>query len=251
LPNTDQPYDLYAFHITVPVILHENQRSPTTTFSLSIRGPPKYSVNNLLKSDRAPWTHLDGKPTSKDGVRLPVGPTSSTVSIVSVTSSKPQKRWFWVTDWQIDMTHPRVDSQGWQYAKSFEEHDKNWHSTPQSNNGSWVRRRRWVRVMKRRVDLLDDGSVLQLVQDNNAQRDSPDYVERAEAIIKKVQDNKSFSEADQLGQYKEAIAILLAGSKSMYNYHQFIFIVMIIYYLLLYIYFSNIHFLLLFEINLF
>src|SRR5688572_30210319 len=89
LPNADQPYDVYNFHITVPVILHENQRSASTTFGLSLRGPPKYSANSLLKSDiRGPWSLPDGRPSSRDDVRLPVGPTSSSVSIVSNVSSR-------------------------------------------------------------------------------------------------------------------------------------------------------------------
>ncbi len=180
-----------------------------------------------MKSDiRGPWSLPNGRPSSKDDVLLPLGPSSSSISVVSnATSSKSQKVWFWVTDWQMDMSHPRVDSQGWQYARSFEDSDKNWYSEPQSNSGGWVRRRRWVRIMKRRMDLTENGGVLQFVQDNNVQHDDPDYIERAEAIIKKDQDNvngkgKAVSElsvADQLGRYKEAIELLLSGSKSMYK----------------------------------
>jgi len=179
-----------------------------------------------LKSDvRGPWSLPDGKPTSKEEVRFPSGPISSAASIISSATSSKSRPWFWVTDWQIDMTHTQVDSQGWQYAKNFDENDKNWHIAPLSNNGNWVRRRRWVRIMKRRMDLTENGGVLQFVQDNNVQHDDPDYIERAEAIIKKDQDNvngkgKAVSElsvADQLGRYKEAIELLLSGSKSMYK----------------------------------
>ena len=104
----------------------------------------------------------------------------------------------------MDLTHPRVDvSEGWQYARSFDDPDERWTAEPppplervlsggasvltpaltgaggpstpmaststgrgRSGNGgavaqlsdhlpvtSWVRRRRWVRVMRRRLDI--------------------------------------------------------------------------------------------------
>jgi hypothetical protein len=215
MPNFDQPYNFYDCHITIPVILHENQRS-ASAFGLSLRGSTKYSASNLLRSDtRGPWSLPDGTPTTKDEVRLPSAPMSSSASIISNTTSSKSSRspWFWVTDWQIDMTHPLVDSQGWQYAKNFDDIERNWYPSPPSNNGNWVRRRRWVRVMKRVIDVSKEGeSVLQFVSDNNTQRDGIDYIERAGAVINK----KSASEAEQLAQYKEAIDILISGSKSMF-----------------------------------
>ena len=111
------------------------------------------------------------------------------------------------------MTHPGVDAEeGWQYAHSFEDSEESWTSEqpPQlqrllagsgamaaglggsgSSSGSrsrsgtpqsWVRRRRWVRVLRRRLDipplpfmqpngelyLLDaDGHLIPYVDDNN------------------------------------------------------------------------------------
>ncbi|GBC07517.1 hypothetical protein RclHR1_07500002 [Rhizophagus clarus] len=205
MPNFDKPYNVNDCHINVPVIIHENQRS-ASTFGLSLRGSPKYSASNLLRSDvRGPWSFPDGKPTTKDEDRLPLAPMSSSASIISnSTSSKSRSPWYWVTDWKIDLKHPSVDSEGWQYAKSFEDSERNWYNAPLSNSGSWVRRRRWVRVMKRK-----DGAPI--VSENNTRREGADYVERAEAIIKKVH---SVSEVDQLAQYKEAIEILLNGSKN-------------------------------------
>lgn len=106
------------------------------------------------------------------------------------------------SDWTIDFTHPRVDvDQGWQYAHSFEATDEQWSAepppqlerlltgsgavavglngpTPRSGSSSqsggtisWVRRRRWVRVMRRRLDipplpfLQPDGNMYQLSTD--------------------------------------------------------------------------------------
>lgn len=93
------------------------------------------------------------------------------------------------SDWTLDVTHPGVDAEeGWQFAHSFEDSDDSWtaEQPPQlqrlltgsgamtaglggsgsrGTNGSsgsrsrsgtaqsWVRRRRWVRVMRRRLDI--------------------------------------------------------------------------------------------------
>ncbi|CAE6357017.1 unnamed protein product [Rhizoctonia solani] len=80
---------------------------------------------------------------------------------------------FWLSDWTLDLTHPKVNaSEGWQYAQSFDDPDDKWTSDPpaalekllQGQSGlsgpalggpatKWVRRRRWVRVMRRRLDI--------------------------------------------------------------------------------------------------
>ncbi|KAG8716298.1 hypothetical protein FRC11_005128 [Ceratobasidium sp. 423] len=80
---------------------------------------------------------------------------------------------FWLSDWTLDLTHPRVNAtEGWQYAQSFGDPDDKWSSDPpaaldkllQGQSGlsgpalggpatKWVRRRRWVRVMRRRLDI--------------------------------------------------------------------------------------------------
>ena len=90
------------------------------------------------------------------------------------------------SDWTLDVTPPGVDAEtGWQYAHSFDDPDDQWIAEPPaqlerlltggsavtagfgasgSANGSssrssslhsqsWVRRRRWVRVMRRRLDI--------------------------------------------------------------------------------------------------
>lgn len=102
----------------------------------------------------------------------------------------------------MDLTYPKVDAEeGWQYARSFDDPDEEWSAEPppalerllsgagvmtagfgastsrQSsalrsiNAQSWVRRRRWVRVMRRRLDipplpyLGSEGSMYQLAED--------------------------------------------------------------------------------------
>ncbi|TFK55807.1 hypothetical protein OE88DRAFT_1622234 [Heliocybe sulcata] len=94
---------------------------------------------------------------------------------------------FWLSDWTLDVTHPKVNAEeGWQYARTFQDPDEEWTAEPppplerllngggaltagfsgtssvangtRSRSGtqsaqSWVRRRRWVRVMRRRLDI--------------------------------------------------------------------------------------------------
>lgn len=119
------------------------------------------------------------------------------------------------SDWTLDVTHPCVDAEeGWQYAQSFDEPDDKWTAEMplqlqrlMSSNGivsagfgghsgrgqslssssqsrpqpTWVRRKRWVRIMRRRLDIpplaflepdgamyhLDfDGSLIPYVEDS-------------------------------------------------------------------------------------
>ncbi|KAI0693554.1 FYVE zinc finger-domain-containing protein, partial [Cytidiella melzeri] len=102
------------------------------------------------------------------------------------TREGAERSHFWLSDWTLDVTHPGVDAdEGWQYAQSFGEADDRWTaeqpvqlqrllkgsgalaaglgsgSSSRSNGSSgsragtqsWVRRRRWVRVMRRRLDI--------------------------------------------------------------------------------------------------
>ena len=88
------------------------------------------------------------------------------------------------SDWTLDITHPAVDAEeGWQYAHSFDEPDDEWvaemplqlerlltsnaivsagfggpsnldnSSSSNRRHPVWVRRRRWVRIMRRRLDI--------------------------------------------------------------------------------------------------
>ncbi|KAG2152105.1 hypothetical protein BD769DRAFT_1623744 [Suillus cothurnatus] len=87
---------------------------------------------------------------------------------------------FWLSDWTLD--YPGVDVEAaWQYAQDFSSPDETWtaepppqlqrllsgsglmtaslgtpsrsHSRTSSSSSTWVRRRRWVRVMRRRLDI--------------------------------------------------------------------------------------------------
>ncbi|KAG6832922.1 hypothetical protein H0H92_004806 [Tricholoma furcatifolium] len=116
------------------------------------------------------------------------------------THDGAERSHFWLSDWTLDVTHPGVDAEeGWQYARYFSDPDNQWTAhkpqqlervlsgatiVPTSFAGessarrnsltssrpphAWVRRRRWVRIMRRRLDipplpfLEPDGSMYHL-----------------------------------------------------------------------------------------
>jgi hypothetical protein len=88
------------------------------------------------------------------------------------------------SDWTLDLTHPKVDvEEGWQYARTLDDPEEKWTAeppahiqqllasstlsgltspgpsrlsiggSPQGGSAIWARRRRWVRVMRRRLDI--------------------------------------------------------------------------------------------------
>ncbi|KAG2174446.1 hypothetical protein INT44_006709 [Umbelopsis vinacea] len=229
-------YDPLEFHVTVTNTLHENQRSSSVLSNFGL-ARPSFSAAALSKADsRGPWSdHATGKPKQKEEVRLPS------------SSNSDQSHWFWLTDWQIDYSDPRVDpTSGWQYAKTFDDADDRWTPVAPGSGSGWVRRRRWVRVMKRRMDLVNgghQGNQDALVLSENARRqeeedeqgDKQDYLYRAEAIVRKMVQKSQVSKAhptanqkdmiaqelrsltQKLRSYEESIQILLAGIKSDQN----------------------------------
>ncbi|BGP44970.1 hypothetical protein JCM10450v2_000785 [Rhodotorula kratochvilovae] len=93
----------------------------------------------------------------------------------SSSSSRGEPAWLWLSDWVLDLTAPSSSAlDGWSYAPSFSSAADEWAPSPPSDvlraldsaaalaalAGSGrkaVRRRRWVRVMRRRLDLPDWG----------------------------------------------------------------------------------------------
>ncbi|KAF7727259.1 hypothetical protein EC973_007872 [Apophysomyces ossiformis] len=203
-------YDLLEFHVTVMVVLHENQRS-TSILGLS---RPHFSANVLTKNDvRGPWSlYPSGVRSSKDQVELPADP-----------SGRGGSNWFWLTDWQIDYSDPRIDpTSGWQYARSFEEKDDAWTPVAPTGGYGWVRRRRWVRVMKRRMDLArgNHRGAEGEAEDPETQND---YLCKAEEMVQNIkQEDDGMTPTIQnltkeLRAYEEATQVLLAGIKVDYN----------------------------------
>ncbi|KAI0375768.1 hypothetical protein BV20DRAFT_1032181 [Pilatotrama ljubarskyi] len=141
----------------------------------------------------------------RSDVQLPLREDPFTLPKPGSSQEGAERSHFWLSDWTLDVTPPGVDAQdGWQYAHSFNDPDDQWVSEPppqlerlltgsgavaaglggssRSRSSSrasssshphgpqtWVRRRRWVRVMRRRLDipplpfLQPDGAMYHLV----------------------------------------------------------------------------------------
>ncbi|KAI9346117.1 hypothetical protein BDR26DRAFT_817957 [Obelidium mucronatum] len=142
-------------------------------------------------------------------------------------------KWFWLTDWRIDdaciiSTHDsdsHCDEDGWRYSKSLDDKDP-WFSTPSEvqkrstfGAGGLVRRRRWFRVRKRKMNV-----VLKQAEANVFRRvvEPVDYVTRAAAILtnpESIEENQDVGNLlvrwrAELTRYEGAIQILLSGIKA-------------------------------------
>lgn len=209
-------YDLLEFHVSVIVILHENQRSA----SLLGLSRPQFSENYLTKNDhRGPWSlHPTGEPKTKEMVSLPE--TSTNNHRISTLT-----HWFWLTDWQIDYSDPRVDpTSGWQYARSFEDEDALWTPVAPTSGYHWVRRRRWVRVMKRRMDLtkgIHRGEISETIPEEDEEPGSTDYLLLAETIVQSLHTDLPESDEmeiqkllkENIEKYQDAVQVLYNGMR--------------------------------------
>ncbi|KAJ3176294.1 hypothetical protein HDU87_005336 [Geranomyces variabilis] len=175
--------------------VHENQRCGYLS--------RQFSENNLSKNDtRGPWSTPMGRPCSLDDVQLPF--------VKDAQTGQDVRGWFWLSDWRVDTKHPRVDpSEGWQYAKGFDEPDLQWSPAPPSTLlNSSVRRRRWIRVRKRRADVQPYEQGTEPTPE--ASPSSDDYLEAARLPASTdVQGLEAIrSEAET---YEKSIKELLAG----------------------------------------
>ncbi|CAO3641699.1 unnamed protein product [Mucor hiemalis] len=208
----DSSYNLLDFHVTVMVVIHENQRSS----SLLGLSKPQFSTASLTKGDvRGPWSlSPSGQQSTKEQVTLPI------------EKAKTVSDWFWLTDWQIDYSDPRIDpTSGWQYARSsFDEKDEAWTPVTPTSGYGWVRRRIWVRVMKRRMDLLKGSHV------GGSQVEEDDYLCQAEDTVQNSKLEENPAAASDIQQFtlelralEEAVQLLRAGVKNdgnQYRIHQ-------------------------------
>lgn len=191
----NQDYDPLSFHITIPVIIHENQRA-ISNFTLAGLVKPTFS-HSALKKDELLWsTYPDNEPTRKQLVQLP-----------PIQQNTNQSAWFWMSDWHIDRLHPLVDkSMGWQYSKSFDALDEHWSPTRPKSGVSWVRRRRWFRVMKKQIKIegeIPTDAVLQ------------DYYMRAESIFGALEEENT-ADLDRewrIRIYNQGLRTLIDGIK--------------------------------------
>jgi len=201
----DQAYDPLSFHNTVLMAVYENQRA-AGSFPLSFMAP-KFSANALTQQDiGGPWSLPNGRPSTKDDVHLPLVPSHGQSS----TRTNMQRGWFWLTEWVIDLGDPNVDGEGWQYGKSFTDSNQLWTSTAPTSGGNWVRRRKWIRVMKKRMDMITP-SEQDAFSSDQMQELAGNYMKRANLALRP---DEPFSDRHQeLGRYRQAIQILLRGIK--------------------------------------
>ncbi|KAK3115661.1 hypothetical protein LTR53_004762 [Teratosphaeriaceae sp. CCFEE 6253] len=113
---------------TVIDILYENQRG------WFLFGAPRFSSSTLLPSDPRPWQNAQFR--------------TSPVSILSAQVPDPNWEWVWKS-WYTDMSRD-VDEDGWEYSLMFRQ-ETNWHGNHPWFH-SFVRRRRWVRMRRRKSD---------------------------------------------------------------------------------------------------
>lgn len=213
LSAASSSYNLLDFHVTVMVVIHENQRSS----SLLGLSKPQFSTASLTKGDvRGPWSlSPSGQQSTKEQVTLPL------------EKGKTVSDWFWLTDWQIDYSDPRIDpTSGWQYARSFDDQEEAWTPVTPTSGYGWVRRRIWVRVMKRRMDLLKGSHV-----GGSQIEEEEDYLCQAEDTVQnsKLEENPADAASDiqqltlELRALEEAVQLLRAGVKNdgnQYRIHQ-------------------------------
>ncbi|KAJ3173469.1 hypothetical protein HDU88_002555 [Geranomyces variabilis] len=193
---------LMVQHNSVIETVHENQRCGFLS--------RQFSENNLTKNDtRSPWSTPMGRPCGLDDVQLPF--------VKDAQTGQEVRGWFWLSDWRVDIKHPRVDpSEGWQYAKGFDDPDLQWSPVPPGTVlNSCVRRRRWIRVRKRRADVRHCERSTEVTPE--APTSSGDYVVAARFRIDSlptttdVQGLESIRSEAQA--YETSIKELLAGIK--------------------------------------
>ncbi|KAF6762357.1 hypothetical protein DFP72DRAFT_987653 [Ephemerocybe angulata] len=202
--HASTPYNPLLVHTTMPVILYENQRLDTRLKIVANGRRPPFELKLSASEEDAGAQYV---PAWRSGVQLPARESPWVLPKPSATdrasNDTGEKSHFWLSDWTLDVTHPRVDAEeGWQYAQTFTEADDRWvaekpaqlqrilngsgvvaagfgasssgslsSSNPNRAHPSWVRRRRWVRIMRRRLDipplpfLEPDGSMYYLDSD--------------------------------------------------------------------------------------
>ncbi|KAG0209758.1 hypothetical protein BGX28_009978 [Mortierella sp. GBA30] len=121
----------------------------------------------------------------------------------------------WWKEWVIDKTDPNIDIEGWQYSKSLTEANQQWTAIPPTSGSNWVRRRKWIRVMKRRMDLITPSTdLLDDAEDGSTamvQELAGNYMKRANLALRL---DDGFSDSTQeLARYRQSIQILLKGIK--------------------------------------
>ncbi|GAA5902200.1 hypothetical protein JCM6882_006727 [Rhodosporidiobolus microsporus] len=118
-------------------------------------------------------TSLNAVLASSSSSSSPLSPSTDPSNSTASSSSHGEPAWLWLSDWVVDTTSPSSSPiDGWSYASAFDAPSDEWAPEPpievrRAFEGSgpslalsgkkWMRRRQWVRVMRRRVDLPEWG----------------------------------------------------------------------------------------------
>jgi len=107
-------------------------------------------------ADHSSYINLFGKPITKWYHHDRVIQNRSKVAL-------PNTSWFWLSDWTIDYTFPDLGYDGW--------------SSEETDASGWVKKRRWVRIMKKVIEISteeEEGSGLhdQSMSNSNSNSDS-------------------------------------------------------------------------------
>ncbi|KAI8849586.1 hypothetical protein BC829DRAFT_391142 [Chytridium lagenaria] len=175
----DSAYDLAAqseesLWVTLPLHRPRTHSRIPTVFLFSTS---RFSPDNLTRHDRPAWTRASTNEECRlQDVGLP-------------------------RDW-IDLKHPGVDGDGWEYAREVD-------GLGEECGGicycwGWVRRRRWIRVRKMRVDADSIG-------EGTRGGTEADYIVRAELALESLRSAVLKAVSPIVGR---PIQILLSGIKS-------------------------------------
>ncbi|ORX70827.1 hypothetical protein DL89DRAFT_141184 [Linderina pennispora] len=179
-----------------------------------------FSAANLIAGDPAPMTDSEMVPRRMRDIPLPHADSGMD--------------WFWLSDWAPFVgCRPEVvsdgsvaqhtDRNGWQYScHGFNSPETAWAPYAPSDAADCVRRRQWVRAMKRQVPLDDPTAVIaanpvlaKITSDEAARALEPDYLETARTILDATREISTSDAAVEhrleLEQTRSAVSVLLSN----------------------------------------
>lgn len=189
LPNDEDSHERACFRSEVGLPLIGRECHLVVPERREIRSGGRVKLSDAARASRSQSLKKKKQTPSQASSSLStiLASTSSSppvdeARIASDTSRETPPAWVWLSSWTIDLSSPLSSPvDGWSYSQSFETPSHEWQpSLPfgaPGNANKWVRRRRWVRLMKRRVDLKGWGFL------DTSARDNGDYRAKAQSII--------------------------------------------------------------------
>ncbi|GAA6059111.1 hypothetical protein JCM10212_002082, partial [Sporobolomyces blumeae] len=188
LPRVSQPDKL-----VIPPVREIRSRGRVRVPASSAAAPSASTTTTRRKLSRASSSLSSVLATS-------ASPTTGVSTSSALTAKDDPPAWLWISSWSLDLSFsPRSSPHdGWSYAPSFDTPDQDWSpefppsadlaaSVTWKNAKKYVRRRKWVRILRRRVDLPDWGypnapSVATALSD-----EAVDYRTKAAFIVDEVE----------------------------------------------------------------